>query len=92
MYANLIIVPSSKNKYHLFNLHRLCHALHHFFSKSSIWKEKIGSRDPVKIRTVTPGSRGAGFSNQIKDLDKNRPREDSAQIAHSAKIEGFYPK
>ncbi len=42
-----------------------------------------------KVRAVTLGSRVAGFCNQIIDLDTNCPRDDSRQIAHSAKIEGF---
>lgn len=50
---------------------------HHLFSKSMIWLEKIGSRDPgVTARTFTSGSRVAGFCSQIIDLNKNRPRDD----------------
>ncbi len=62
---------------------------HHFFSKSLIWSEKIGSRDPViQARAVAPGSRLAPFSTPVPvGLGKMGGRDDSAGFA-----EMLYPK
>ncbi len=44
--------------------------------------ENGASRDPgTKARAVTSGSRVAAFCFQIKDLDKNRPRDDKVGVS-----------
>jgi len=46
--------------------------------------EKGASRDPgATVRTFAPGSRVAAFCYQIKDLDKNRTRDDNAWLVRT---------